>query len=262
MPPMRARVIHIVFACIVVALLSVAVQFLYRYSSFPEAALYEPSQSKKRYFVEMMLPYIKEANQEILRQRKRLTVLYSRRQNNQTIPLYEYQWLERVAEKYEIPHFMPENDNHWKSLLRRVNVVPPSLTLAQAAVESGWGASRFALVGNNYFGVRCYEIDCGLIPERRKKGEYYEVKIYESPLESIRHYMYNLNTHPAYRVFRSVREATPFSINAMADSLERYSEIGKKYSIILKKVVKQNTFERFDKALLYQKTSFLLHVLG
>ena len=82
---------------------------------------------------------------------------------------------------------------------------PVDLALVQAAVESGWGRSRFALVGNNLFGTRCLRRGCGLVPTQRSPGEVYEVRRFRSIEEAVAAYMHNLNTHAGYDEFRRLR---------------------------------------------------------
>ena len=113
-------------------------------------------------------------------------------------------------------------------LLRRIDVVPVDLALVQAAVESGWGRSRFALVGNNLFGTRCFRRGCGLVPTQRSPGEVYEVRRFRSIEEAVAAYMHNLNTHAGYDEFRRLRAALhddqkPVTAAALAETLGIYS---------------------------------------
>mgnify|MGYP002064425563 CR=1 FL=1 len=90
-------------------------------------------------------------------------------------------------------------------LRRRVDTVPIRLALAQAAKESGWGTSRFARKGNNFFGQWCYDEGCGLVPRARGEGRSHEVRAFDSPGDSVASYLRNINTHHGYRELRHAR---------------------------------------------------------
>ena len=140
----------------------------------------------------------------------------------------------------------------WETLLRRVDVVPPSLALAQAANESAWGTSRFARDGNNYFGQWCFEQGCGLVPKRRDEGRAHEVATFSSPVESVERYMANLNTHDAYRPLRERREQlreseAPITGIQLAAGLEKYSERGEEYIAELRSMIRFNNLGAYDK---------------
>ena len=135
------------------------------------------------------------------------------------------------------------------TLLRRVDVVPMSLVLAQAAVESGWGSSRFAREGNNYFGMRTYNEDVdGIDP---KKADGFKVIAYPSISASVRSYMLNLNTHKAYAELRRMRarlrtSGEPLSGSALTGLLTNYSEVPERYGRTLRDLIKANNLARFD----------------
>ncbi len=135
--------------------------------------------------------------------------------------------------------------------MRRVNVIPPSLALAQAANESGWGTSRFAREANNYFGQWCYETGCGLVPARRDKNKTHEVAAFESPKESVGRYINNLNSNRAYQSLRDIRSRLiannePVTGYALAAGLNRYSERGADYVSELRAMIDYNKLSQFD----------------
>ena len=130
-------------------------------------------------------------------------------------------------------------------LKQRVDIIPPALALAQAAIESNWGTSRFATQGNNYFGQWCYIKGCGLIPKNRKKGAIHEVKKFKNAYESVASYMNNINTNKAYARFRLTRATQrsndrTLSAIILADDLKLYSARGYAYINELKKLMDQN----------------------
>ena len=136
-----------------------------------------------------------------------------------------------------------------KELLKRVDVVPASLVLAQAALESGWGTSRFARKGNNFFGMRTYKEHVkGMDP---KEAEGFKVIVYKSIGASVRAYMKNLNTHEAYANFRQHRAdqrragGTPKG-RSLTNYLTAYSEIPEKYGARLRGMMDLNNLDRFD----------------
>src|SRR5690606_39546165 len=93
------------------------------------------------------------------------------------------EWLETMGKRYRLPE-VEQVDEEWMTiLLRRLDIIPADLALAQAAMESAWGGSRFAREGNNYFGQWCFSKGCGLVPEKRPAGARYEVQRFDSPAE-------------------------------------------------------------------------------
>ena len=119
------------------------------------------------------------------------------------------------------------------------------LALVQAATESGWGRSRFALEGNNLFGHWCYEPGCGLVPARRNQGAAHEVAAFDSISESVSRYLHNLNTHAAYAPLRAIRarlrqQDEPPTAMALADGLVLYSERRDEYVDEIKSVIRVN----------------------
>ncbi len=134
-------------------------------------------------------------------------------------------------------------------LKRRVDIVPASLVLAQAAVESGWGTSRFARNGNNLFGMRTYNPDApGLVPE---KATGFKVMQFDSLGHGVAAYMLNLNTHEAYTKLRHARAASrragrPATGLDLTALLTGYSEIPEKYGSMLRNVIQSEKLSHFD----------------
>jgi Bax protein len=138
-------------------------------------------------------------------------------------------------------------------LLKRVDTIPVSLALAQAANESAWGTSRFALEGNNLFGQWCYDEGCGLVPNRRRANASHEVQSFESIEAAVRAYFMNINTHDRYQGFRDLRfqmrskegELDPF---ALAWGLDGYSERGEAYVDEVQTIILQNDLTNKDRS--------------
>jgi Bax protein len=131
--------------------------------------------------------------------------------------------------------------------------LPVSLVLAQAANESGWGTSRFAIDGNNFFGVWCYVEGCGLKPLDRDQGARHEVKRFESIYEGVAAYIHNINTNPAYSDLRAIRMSMR-SLNVpargvqLAEGLLAYSIRGKDYVRDIQAMIRSNRLEQITMA--------------
>ncbi len=203
--------------------------------------------AKKRLFVQAILPIILKVNEEIAAARWRVQRLGSRLMWADSVAPADRQWLERMAERYGTEPFdIP-------SLLVRMDVVPPSLGLAQAALESGWGTSRFVREGNALFGQYTYKSVMGMMPERRDEDRRHRVRRHDTLLASVQSYVHNLNTHVAYEDFRE-RRARLRSAGRLiggydlAGQLEAYSERRAAYIEDIRRVIRQNGLSDFDRA--------------
>ncbi|RME62285.1 MAG: hypothetical protein D6782_12540, partial [Alphaproteobacteria bacterium] len=182
---------------------------------------------RKRRFLLAMVPGTLLVNRLLRGERARLARVAAKLAAGRALGAHERRWLDAMAARYD-------TEPHQIALLqRRVDIVPPSLVLAQAAIESGWGRSRFARQGNALFGQYSWD-GTGMKPKARHAGARHRIKAFDSPAEAILGYMHNLNTHPAYRDFRIRRQAlresgAPLDAIALAGALERYSTLGPKY---------------------------------
>ncbi len=131
-----------------------------------------------------------------------------------------------------------------EKLLRRVNVIPVSLILAQGALESSWGTSRFSREGNSLFGLWTWRDD-GIIPTHREEGKNHKVEAYDSILASLRKYTLTLNRLDAYADFRTIRTRS-FDPYELVDGLQLYSERGADYVKDIKQVISSNDLTQFD----------------
>ncbi len=210
---------------------------------------------RKRLFITALLPHILRVNETVLEERARLQRLAQRQADGHAIALQEQSWLEALAERYG------ESVDDFNALLRRHDIVPPSLALAQSIEESGWGTSRFALHGNALFGQHTFSVGGGMVPERRATGERYEVKSFDHLHESVLTYVMNLNRHAAYKEFRRVREAmrgkdAPLNGVMLAGSLTRYSERGQEYVDTIRSIMRSNDLAAFDGAKLQDPRTY------
>ena len=154
-----------------------------------------------------------------------------------------------IAHRYGIK---PDQDTTDQTLLAetllRVNVVPRSLALIQAAKESGWGTSKFARLANNLFGQQCFVKGCGIVPTARAAGRKHEVERFVTVQDAVAGYAYNLNSHPRYAELRRIREKLartdqPITGVALADGLLAYSERGAAYVAEIQSMIRQNKLE-------------------
>ena len=165
------------------------------------------AQRKTRFFA-FLRPKVEAENARIASQRQRLLEARERLKRGETLPAAERRWLAELAGRYRV---QPPEEG-WtaarlRPLLRKVDTVPVPLVLAQAAIESDWGRSRFARQGNNLFGLWCFEQGCGLVPLRREPGKSHEVASFASVQAGVRQYLLNLNRHPRYTELRGLRAA-------------------------------------------------------
>lgn len=207
---------------------------------------------KKRSFFLGLLPMILMANREIASERAELQKILERHHSRQT-QAGDRQRLNEISQRYGLRGH-PLTDHRARTrLLERVDTIPPSLVLAQAANESAWGTSRFARMGNNIFGEWTFKPGTGIVPEGRPDGATYEVRKFKSIYESIRSYMNNLNRHSAYRKLRKIRaelrkDKQPVTGKALARGLERYSERGEEYVMEIQAMIHHNKLERVNTA--------------
>lgn len=218
------------------------------------------TEKRKRAFLKVMLPHILRENERIVADRARLEQLHQRLQYGTALSMRDQHWLEQLAEQYGV------DDGDTAELLNRVDAIPAGLALSQAVEESGWGTSRFALMGNAVFGMWTWIPGNGLVPENRPDGETYEVQRFKSLEHSVAAYMRNLNSKTSYREFRDKRAAmrdrnqTPDSYQ-LAGTLHRYSVRGPDYIRTIRSIMKSNGLEQFDAARLTDEPAPLLTTL-
>lgn len=213
----------------------------------PDFSEFAAGDARKAVFFEYMAPLIEQENDAILASREQIL----RIQEAGSATWSERRWMTLLADRYEMDDFNPTDPAHRAQLIKRVDKVPASMALAQAANESAWGTSRFARLGNNYFGQWCFVAGCGLVPEARNSGASHEVAAFESARESVRRYMNNINTHNAYLDLRNRRaslraEGNDISGLALAPALIRYSERGQEYVSELQAMIRGNDLQQYD----------------
>ncbi|MDX8391959.1 MAG: glucosaminidase domain-containing protein [Mariprofundaceae bacterium] len=198
--------------------------------------------TRKTRFFAMLRPLVEAENTRILTLRQQLLSLQKQRQDYSENQLLKIQiW----AKNYRVPLVGKPQPAFWVHLLKRVDAVPLELALAQAANESAWGTSRFARLGNNFFGQWCYTKDCGIVPARRNAGASHEVRVFASAGESVRAYIHNLNTTKAYRSLRRLRlhlrrSGQALDARLLAGGLSAYSERGAAYVKSIRTMIRVN----------------------
>jgi len=199
---------------------------------------------RKRLFLRSVLPLILAENTLIRRERSMLERLIERRDD---LSATARQNLAQLQRRYRVDGNLTSAEVR-DQLRQRVDVVPPALALAQAAIETGWGRSRFARTGNNLFGQWTWDSNKGMTPQRRANGANHYVRRFPGLRMSVRVYMRNLNTNDAYSGLRAIREQARHAQErvtgaTLARGLQRYSERGTAYVADVREVIRQNRLD-------------------
>ena len=204
---------------------------------------------RKKAFKNTILPLAFMQNRHILEQRKKLYLLSKKSKFNKK----EMTWLQETGTEYGLPLKQTADSAWFTSILNRVDILPPSLVLIQAATESAWGTSRFAREGNNYFGIWCYQPGCGLVPRKRTTGKTHEVRTFPAISASVEAYYKNINTHAAYEKLRRIRAEErlknhPVTSLKLINGLINYSERREDYVKSLKEWIIKDKLNELDTA--------------
>tara|TARA_B110000908_G_scaffold161829_1_gene206581 strand:- start:10 stop:732 length:723 start_codon:yes stop_codon:yes gene_type:complete len=210
----------------------------------PDFNQYKNTQQKKKSFFAYLSPLAQKANKAVLLDRQRLLTL--QQINKSEFNQKDTQWLSHIATRYRVKK--QDIKSMLNALLMKVDAIPSALLLVQAANESAWGTSRFAKQGNNLFGQWCYRLHCGIVPLQRGKGKTNEVQTFNSPIDSINAYIFNLNSNNSYKALRVLRaklhqQSKPISAIALAQGLLHYSERGAAYVHDIKTMIHNNNLE-------------------
>lgn len=212
--------------------------------------------TRKRVFFKILLPLILLVNDEILTEREQLLAIQQQLENAESLSPEQQTILETLAARYQVDLKAEEASQVVELLLRRANIIPVELALAQAANESAWGTSRFTLVANNLFGQWTFIPGQGIVPEGRPEGETYEVRKFPTLYDSVRSYANNLNSHEAYRPFRNLRaqQNPEGGLNGLvlAEGLLSYSIRGEDYVREIQSMIRHNNLQRLGSASLRQ----------
>tara|TARA_X000001036_G_scaffold435556_1_gene476993 strand:+ start:372 stop:1445 length:1074 start_codon:yes stop_codon:yes gene_type:complete len=207
-----------------------------------EIKMIENTKQRKEFFIQIILPLILQENNNIRLDRKRLFSIINKSNNTNL----EKKWLKKKYKQYGV------SSSDLSTLKVRMDEIPVSLAIAQAAKETGWGTSRFAQEGNALFGQWTWSGE-GLKPKDADKDEGHKVMKFNVLQASVRAYQRNLNTHSSYKNLRRVR-AELRDAGKKLDSLilvkflNEYAETGEKYVEVLTQIIKQNNLKDFDDA--------------
>ncbi|MDB1123880.1 glucosaminidase domain-containing protein [Vibrio algarum] len=218
-------------------------------TSTPDFASISDVNEKKQAFFDFLGPQIQLQNQLILKERERL-ISIEKSFRTESLSSNDVEYIRKLGERYysSIPTEGVTQD--WlNEMLIKVNVLPKALVLTQAANESAWGTSRFAIQANNYFGQWCYKAGCGLVPLKRQEGATHEVAKFDSVTKSVHGYFMNVNRNRAYAALRSIRSdlatngkdlTSVDTAMALTQGLLSYSERGQDYINDLQTMIRAN----------------------
>ena len=206
--------------------------------------------TRKAVFIKTLLPLVLHANEELRSIRARVKALTGRSDKGRAPAPGDRAWLAAQYKRFGVVK------GDVAALLLHIDIIPPSVALAQAAEESGWGTSRFAIEGQALFGQRTFHQAPGLVPVKRADGARFKIKTFDRLLDAVRSYAHNLNTHPAYSGFRMLRgqlRAGPGGADGLdpfrlVDALRSYSARGAKYVETIKTIMRVNDLKGLDGA--------------
>tara|TARA_B100000963_G_scaffold147564_1_gene128460 strand:+ start:3901 stop:4977 length:1077 start_codon:yes stop_codon:yes gene_type:complete len=207
-----------------------------------EIKMIENSQKRKEFFIQIILPLILQENNNIRMDRMRLFKIINKSKNTSL----EKKWLQKKYKQYGVV------SKDLSILKIRMDEIPVSLAIAQAAKETGWGTSRFAQEGNALYGQWTWSGE-GLKPKDADKDKGHKVMKFNVLQASVRAYQRNLNTHSSYKNLRQARAelrdmGKPLDSLILVKYLNEYAETGEKYVDVLQKIIKQNNLKDFDDA--------------
>jgi Bax protein len=200
----------------------------------------ENTKKRKNLFIQIILPLIIEENLKIKLDRKKLFVILNKNNNTKS----DLEWIGKKFKQYGV------SKNDFPTLKTRMDEVPVSLAIAQAAKETGWGTSRFAQKGNALFGQWTWSGD-GIKPAGAEVDSTHKVASFKVLKASVKAYLRNLNTHPSYKKFRkerAIQRDNDEKLNSLelVKYLDKYAETGIEYTRTLSKIIKQNSLTEFD----------------
>lgn len=217
-------------------------------AALPEGLQALPSEERKALFFRTLLPLVLAENARLLIRREFIITQFAQAEIDFSTP--EGKLLQQLAARYEISGDLNQPQERMR-LLRRVDEVPPSLILAQAAHESGWGTSRFAQQANNLFGIWTWDPEAGLPPHNRAADASHYVRIYPDLRSSVRSYLYNLNIGHSYLELRRQRASMrangePLDSLQLVENLHGYSIRGTAYVDDIRTLITGNQLQQLD----------------
>ncbi len=213
----------------------------------------ENTKHRKAMFMRILLPLVLLENENLERVRNRMNSLLAKIEQGRELTYGQLTELNSLAQRYRVKGNPLTSSEARKMLRKRVDVVPPSLAIAQAANESGWGSSRFAMEASNLFGIWTFNKNQGVVPDKRDNGKKHLIRKFDSLRDSVRVYMHTLNTHQAYTELREIRSymkesgMNPNGI-IIAEGLKKYSGIGEEYVKLIQEIISINNLEYLNLA--------------
>ena len=207
-----------------------------------EISKIENAKKRKELFIQIILPLVIEENNNIKSDRNKLFTILNKSKNTKT----EQVWLNMKFNQYGVV------DKDLSTLKIRMDEVPVSMAIAQAAKETGWGTSRFAQEGNALFGQWTWS-GRGIKPADAESDSTHKVMRFKVLQASVKAYQRNMNTHSSYKDFRSARaelrdKRKKLDSMILTEYLDKYAETGKEYVKILQQIIRQNDLKDFDDA--------------
>jgi Bax protein len=222
-----------------------------QFPSLPDFSSFTRVDDRKAAFFDYLTPIVQYYNAQILTDRRHLKRISSSVADGDKLSWVDTIWLQQLAEQYTVDWNDDDPGKVIRMLLRRVDIIPVPLVLVQAAKESSWGQSRFAVEAHNLFGQWCFHQGCGVEPDQRRAGSRHEVRRFKTAGESVRSYLQNLNTHDSYADLRQIRQQLreqqrPITASALANGLSLYSERREAYVEEIKSMIAQ--YRKFQSA--------------
>ncbi len=217
-----------------------------RISQLPELAEISHIPERKKVFIELLVPMIEWRNSLLLGWREEVQEMEASLERGEALTRVQRERLDMLRERFKVTEENYPTDEEALDILKlRVDIIPKGMALAQAAAESGWGTSRFAVQANNLFGQWCYRKGCGLVPSNRREGAKHEVQKFATINDAVDAYYRNINTHRAYRELRQKRaqlrqQDLPITGEVLVGELLRYSSRGEAYVEELRELISYN----------------------
>jgi Bax protein len=198
---------------------------------------------KKETFLQILLPLVVAENESIVKDRKNLLEILKQNQSEKN-----KKWINKKYKKYRV------SQKNINELIEKMDIIPVSIALAQAAKESGWGTSRFALEGNAIFGQWTWN-GAGIEPLQKAEGTKHKILKFPLLRASVKAYITNLNTHAGYKSFRQKRQELRNQNKGLSGldlihELDNYAQTGKEYTKILEKIINQNDLDEFENVMI------------
>jgi Bax protein len=219
--------------------------FAYKFGLPEEYYKIKDMNKKKEYFINFINNLATAEIQIVHNQRKFIKKYYLKKDTDDKTSINYKKYLQ-LSELYKL-----NIDDSLEKYLKRIDIIPNSLVISQAIIESGWGKSRFARYGNNLFGQWTWKFK-GFIPKRRAKNSKHKVRIFDTMGESVHIYIKNLNTNRAYKKLRQIRYSLRkkekiISGRQLSKGLTKYSQLKGKYMLLLGKIISKNNLKRYDR---------------